>query len=111
MIVNYCHRTDKYVDVYIHMNIMNKIITVSNKKLIPSFLLIVLIKYFVMENVIMMNKCLHFVYIVMLIQYIQETFAIKELKIIVILILQVRKIVLKMYKETLKKILNIYLNE
>lgn len=111
MIVNYQHRIDKCVDVYIHMNIMNNIIIVLNKKLIASFLLIVLIKCFAMENVIMMNKCPHFAYIVMLIQYIQETFVIKEPKIIAILILQVRKIVLKMYKETFKKILNIYLNE
>ena len=86
MIANYWLKIDNYVNVYTHMNIMNNIIIVQNKKLIQSFLLIVLIKYFVMESVIMMNKCLHFVYIAMLIQYILEISVIKELKTIVILI-------------------------
>ena len=86
MNANYWLKIDNYVNAYIHMNIMNNIIIVQNKKLIQSFLLIVLIKYFAMESVIMINKCLHFVYIVMLIQYILEISVIKELKTIVILI-------------------------
>ena len=76
-----------------------------------NFPLTVMIKYYAMENVTMMNRCHHFAYFVMKELYIQEISVIKELKIIAILTLQVKKIVQKIKRGIMKKIFNFYLNE